>query len=206
MCLGLGRLVEVRPHNITERVQRPCRGLENVCHRFYNGVTPAAVLSHKRLCTLAAAFFALYWRERVPAQSIKKSSFSALAVTYEGDTITLQIFGVVLFSVFSVVNDFTETKKTPKRENTLRDHDSSHRHRIKFKLHRTVRHRSPPKFKNAPKICKITVWKNVVQLSCCFVLRRSIPQHWTDRIVQTPSLRSNAVVTPVTKDLSGQRS
>ena len=31
-------------------------------------------------------------------------------------TVILQIFGVVLFSVFSVVNGFTEFKKTPKRE------------------------------------------------------------------------------------------
>ena len=30
------------------------------------------------------------------------------------DTVILQIFGVVLFSVFSVVNGFTEIKKTPK--------------------------------------------------------------------------------------------
>ena len=29
-------------------------------------------------------------------------------------TVILQIFGVVLFSVFSVVNGFTEIKKTPK--------------------------------------------------------------------------------------------
>ena len=32
------------------------------------------------------------------------------------NTVILQIFGVVLFSVFSVVNGFTEFKKTPKRE------------------------------------------------------------------------------------------
>ena len=33
-------------------------------------------------------------------------------------TVILQIFGVVLFSVFSVVNGFTEIKKTPKCEKT----------------------------------------------------------------------------------------
>ena len=34
-------------------------------------------------------------------------------------------FGVVVFSVFSVVNGFTEIKKTPEGEkNTLSDHDS----------------------------------------------------------------------------------
>ena len=32
----------------------------------------------------------------------------------EENTVILQIFGVVLFSVFSVVNGFTEIKKTPK--------------------------------------------------------------------------------------------
>ena len=33
-----------------------------------------------------------------------------------GATVILQIFGVVLFSVFSVVIGFTEIKKTPKWE------------------------------------------------------------------------------------------
>ena len=31
-------------------------------------------------------------------------------------TVILQIFGVVLFSIFSVVNGFSEIKKTPKYE------------------------------------------------------------------------------------------
>ena len=34
----------------------------------------------------------------------------------KSDTVFLQMFGVVLFSVFSVVNSFAEIKKTPKRE------------------------------------------------------------------------------------------
>ena len=41
-------------------------------------------------------------------------------------TVILQIFGVVLFSVFSVVNGFTEIKKTPKCEKHTSDHDSIH--------------------------------------------------------------------------------
>ena len=45
-------------------------------------------------------------------------------------TLTLQIFGVVLFSVFSVVNGFTEIKKTPKCEKHIersRQHPGGHR-------------------------------------------------------------------------------
>ena len=42
------------------------------------------------------------------------------------DTVILQIFGVVLFSV---VIGFTEIKKTPKWENRLRNHDTIHGHR-----------------------------------------------------------------------------
>ena len=37
-------------------------------------------------------------------------------MTGQARTVILQIFGVVLFSVFSVVNGFTEIKKTPKCE------------------------------------------------------------------------------------------
>ena len=72
-----------------------------------------------------------------------------------GHTVILQIFSVVLFSVFSVVNGFTEIKKTPKCENTLSDHDRIHRHRNLNYTERSViaRHRNF----NAPKICKITV-------------------------------------------------
>ena len=49
----------------------------------------------------------------------------------EPRTLILQTFGVVLFSVFSVVNGFTEIKKTPKvnGKSTLSDHGSINRHR-----------------------------------------------------------------------------
>ena len=50
-------------------------------------------------------------------------------VNRETATVILQIFSVVLFSVFSVVYGFTEIKKTPKCENTLSDHNSIHGHR-----------------------------------------------------------------------------
>ena len=67
-------------------------------------------------------------------------------------TVILQIFSVVLFSIFSVVNGFTEMKKTPKCENTLSDHDSVHRHRNLNYTQRpaTAHHRNF----NAPKICR----------------------------------------------------
>ena len=69
-----------------------------------------------------------------------------------GHTVILQIFGVVLFSV---VNGFTESKKTPKWENTFSGHDSIHGHRNLNETERSViaRYRNF----NAPKICKITV-------------------------------------------------
>ena len=60
-------------------------------------------------------------------------------------TVILQIFGVVLFSVFSVVNGFTEIKKTPKCEKHI-ERSRQHPRSSKFKLHRTRRDRSPPKF------------------------------------------------------------
>ena len=63
------------------------------------------------------------------------------------DTVILQIFGVVLFSV---VNGFTEIKKTPKCEKNIA-RSWQHPRTPKFKRHRTLHARSPPK------ICKITV-------------------------------------------------
>ena len=60
-------------------------------------------------------------------------------------TVILQIFGVVLFSVFSVVNGFTEIKETPKWEKYMER--SRQLPRIpKLKRNRTLRDRSPPKF------------------------------------------------------------
>ena len=55
-------------------------------------------------------------------------------------TVILQIFGVVLFSVFLVVNGFTEIKKTPKCEKHV-ERSRQHPRTPKFKLHRTVRDR-----------------------------------------------------------------
>ena len=70
-------------------------------------------------------------------------------------TVILQIFGVVLFSVFSVVNGFTELKRHLNAKNTLSDHDSIHGHRNLNETERWViaRYRNF----NAPNICKITV-------------------------------------------------
>ena len=59
-----------------------------------------------------------YWKEK------KRLCMRLLEVVIT--TVILQIFSVVLFSIFSVVNGFTEMKKTPKCENTLSDHDSVH--------------------------------------------------------------------------------
>ena len=62
-----------------------------------------------------------------------------------GHTVILQIFGVVLFSVFSVVKGFTENKMTPKCEKYI-ERSRQHPRTPKFKRHRTLRDRSPPKF------------------------------------------------------------
>ena len=70
-------------------------------------------------------------------------------------TVILQIFGVVLFSVISVVNGFTEIKKTPEWKNTLSDHDSIHGHRNLNETERSAIARY--RYFNVPKICKITV-------------------------------------------------
>ena len=59
--------------------------------------------------------------------------------------VILQIFGVVLFSVFSVVNGFAEIKKTPKCKKHI-ERSRQHPWTPKFKLHRMHRDRSPPKF------------------------------------------------------------
>ena len=60
-------------------------------------------------------------------------------------TVILQIFGVVLFSVFSVVNGFTEIKETPKWEKYM-ERSQQHPRIPKLKRNRTLRDRSPPKF------------------------------------------------------------
>ena len=73
------------------------------------------------------------------------------------NTVILQIFGVVLFSVFSVVNGFTEIKKTPKCKKHI-ERSRQHPPTPKFKRNRTLRDHSHRNF-NAPKICKITVTK-----------------------------------------------
>ena len=80
--------------------------------------------------------------------------------------VILQIFGVVLFSVFSVVNGFTEIKKTPKCENALSDYDSSHQLRNLNYTERSAvaRHRNL----NAPKICKVTVSVQNLIFVLCF--------------------------------------
>ena len=63
-------------------------------------------------------------------------------------TVILQIFGVVLFSVYLVVNGFTEIKKTPKWEKYV-EWSRQHPRTPKLKRHRTLGVRSPPK------ICKL---------------------------------------------------
>ena len=60
-------------------------------------------------------------------------------------TVILQIFGVDLFSVFSVVDGFTEIKKTPKCKKHI-EWTRQHPRIPKFKLHPTLRDGSPPKF------------------------------------------------------------
>ena len=77
----------------------------------------------------------------------------------EPRTLILQSFGVVLFSVFSVVNGFTEIKKTPKvnGKSTLSDHGSIHRHRNVTKRSAIARFWNF----NAPKTCKITAHLNL---------------------------------------------
>ena len=70
---------------------------------------------------------------------------SKLAYKKPTSTVILQNFGVVLFSVFSVVNGFTEIKKTPKWEKYM-EWSRQHPRTPKFKLNRTLRACSPPKF------------------------------------------------------------
>ena len=60
-------------------------------------------------------------------------------------TVILQIFGVVLISVFSVVNGFTEIKETPKWEKYM-ERSRQHPRIPKLKRNRTLRDRSSPKF------------------------------------------------------------
>ena len=50
----------------------------------------------------------------LPRFPIESMSEDFIALKVVADTVILQIFGVVLFSVISVVNGVTEIKKTPK--------------------------------------------------------------------------------------------
>ena len=61
------------------------------------------------------------------------------------NTVILQMFGVVLFSVFSVVNGFTDIKKTPKWEK-YNEWSRQHPRTPTFKLNGTLRDCSLPKF------------------------------------------------------------
>ena len=63
----------------------------------------------------------------------------------KSNTVILQNFGEVLFSVISVVNGFTEIKKTPKWEKYMEWLRQQPR-TPKFKLNRTLHDRSIPKF------------------------------------------------------------
>ena len=55
------------------------------------------------------------------------------------------MLGVVLFSVFSVVNGFTEIKETPKWEKYM-EWSRQHPRTPKLKENRTLRDRSSPKY------------------------------------------------------------
>ena len=86
------------------------------------------------------------------------SAFKLLSFSVENDvfyefygwniipnTEILQIFSVVLFLVISVVNCFTEIKKTPKWEKYMK-WSRQHPWTLKFKINQTLRDRSLPKF------------------------------------------------------------
>ena len=95
-------------------------------------------------------------REMIVNRGTCQRPNKVLTELHDKNTVILQVFGVVLFSVISVVNDFTEIKNTPKwKKNTLSDHDSIHGHR---KLNETERS-AIARYRNfnVPKICKITV-------------------------------------------------
>ena len=66
--------------------------------------------------------------------------FSDVHQTQAAHTVISQIFGIVLFSVFSVVKGFTEIKKTPKYEKCI-EWSWQHLPTPKFKLNRTLRDR-----------------------------------------------------------------
>ena len=68
-----------------------------------------------------------------------------ITVNVQCSTVILQIFGVVLFSVFLVVNGFTKIKKTPKCEKHI-EWSRQHPHTPKFNRNRTLRDRLLPKF------------------------------------------------------------
>ena len=75
-----------------------------------------------------------------------KQKFNTSRATSENkNTLILQNFGVVLFSVISVANGFTEIKKTPEWEKHM-EWSRQHPRTPKFKLNRTLHDRSLPKF------------------------------------------------------------
>ena len=90
-------------------------------------------------------------------------------------TVILQIFSVVLSLIFSVVNDFTEIKKTHECEKCIQwfRHCGMHGHR---NLNETE---LIPKLTHAPKICKLAVF--VLHLSPCVTLALILyePTSWT---------------------------
>ena len=53
-------------------------------------------------------------------------------------TVILRIFGVVLFSVFSMFNGFSEIKRHLNEKNTRSDHGRIHGHRNKNETERSV--------------------------------------------------------------------
>ena len=85
-------------------------------------------------------------------------SASALPII---STVILQIFGVVLFLIFSVVDGFTEIKKTPKCKKHIawaRQHPQT----PNFKLHQMLRDRSPPKFLTHQKFVKFQYLSRII--------------------------------------------
>ena len=80
-----------------------------------------------------------------PPEISARTVFTVFTCIIAFNTVILQIFGVVLFSVFSVVNGFTEIKKTPKFEKRI-ERSRQHPRTPKFKRNRKLRDRSLPKF------------------------------------------------------------
>ena len=133
---------------------------------------PSEVILSCLLILHRCAYWALQWiiliavlKEFIPAlcvcawhafMPVKTCGCTKVDVLW--NTVILQIFGVVLFSVISVVNGFTEIKQTPKWEKYM-ERSWQHPRTPKFKLHRTLRRSVIAHYRNfnAPKICKSTV-------------------------------------------------